>query len=462
MREVKISVVIPCLNAEKFISEAIESVLHQTLKEIEVIVVDAGSADRTIEILEMYQKRDARIRVLHSDKKSMGYQYNVGIHNARGQYVGFVESDDYIHAHMYENMYSLAEKEQLDFIKSDFDMFIETENGRVFLNYSVMSPKKEKLYGKVFNPEDYPEILYRDVNMWNGIFKRDFLLESEVVLNTTVGASFQDMGFVMKSFISAKKVMYIKVPSYYYRKDNENASIYNREKHLQFVMNEFNFIWEYMKQRTIQSPFRAIVFNRCFGMFCLYYDYIRFHGRYNETIQRNIDKYMQYIEKCFSELNYCEVCAEGLDYSLSLSLIKNILGFETVRKHIDHLERKVKKEFYEIVREHSFMVIFGAGEYGTALYAFLIKNNIKNVLCFCDNDRKKADKKIMNKICLLPERIKSQFPKEFEKILFIVANKIYYSDISKQLLEMGIKRENIIRSVGIPLHCAFELNMEEI
>ena len=90
-----------------------------------------------------------------------------------------------------------------------------------------MSPKKEKLYGKVFNPEDYPEILYRDVNMWNGIFKRDFLLESEVVLNTTVGASFQDMGFVMKSFISAKKVMYIKVPSYYYRKDNENASIYN-------------------------------------------------------------------------------------------------------------------------------------------------------------------------------------------------------------------------------------------
>ena len=227
-------------------------------------------------------------------------------------------------------------------------------------------------------------------------------------------------------------------------------------------MNEFNFIWEYMKQRTIQSPFRAIVFNRCFGMFCLYYDYIRFHGRYNETIQRNIDKYMQYIEKCFSELNYCEVCAEGLDYSLSLSLIKNILGFETVRKHIDHLERKVKKEFYEIVREHSFMVIFGAGEYGTALYAFLIKNNIKNVLCFCDNDRKKADKKIMNKICLLPERIKSQFPKEFEKILFIVANKIYYSDISKQLLEMGIKRENIIRSVGIPLHCAFELNMEEI
>ena len=122
----------PCLNSEKYISEAIESVLNQTLKEIELNIVDAGSTDNTLEIIENYRQRDDRVVLLHSDQKSMGYQYNMGIQNAKGKYIGFVESDDYIHEEMYERMFEAAEQNEIDFVKSDFDMFIGGKDSRLF------------------------------------------------------------------------------------------------------------------------------------------------------------------------------------------------------------------------------------------------------------------------------------------------------------------------------------------
>ena len=168
----------PCLNSEKYISEAIESVLNQTLKEIELNIVDAGSTDNTLEIIENYRQRDDRVVLLHSDQKSMGYQYNMGIQNAKGKYIGFVESDDYIHEEMYERMFEAAEQNEIDFVKSDFDMFIGGKDSRLFLNYAVLSSRGKSIYEKVISPADYPEFIKRDVNIWNGIYNSCLLYTS--------------------------------------------------------------------------------------------------------------------------------------------------------------------------------------------------------------------------------------------------------------------------------------------
>ena len=138
MENIKVSIIMPCLNAKKFIEESIESIINQTLKELEIIVVDAGSVDGTVEIIKSYQKKDSRIKFIESSKKSLGYQYNIGIHNATGKYIGFVESDDYIHSMMYERLYNIAEEQILDFVKSDFDMFIEDNGNHLLLNYSIL------------------------------------------------------------------------------------------------------------------------------------------------------------------------------------------------------------------------------------------------------------------------------------------------------------------------------------
>lgn len=92
----KISVILPSLNVESYIKQCINSVINQTLDDIEIICVDAGSTDGTLEILGDYVNKDSRVKLIHSNKKSYGYQMNLGIKEANGEYIAIVETDDFI------------------------------------------------------------------------------------------------------------------------------------------------------------------------------------------------------------------------------------------------------------------------------------------------------------------------------------------------------------------------------
>ena len=94
----EISIIIPVLNGAAYIRECLDSITEQTFSDIEIIPVDGGSTDGTVEIIEEYVTKDTRIKLLHSKKRSMGYQYNLGISAAKGRYIGFCESDDYVFA----------------------------------------------------------------------------------------------------------------------------------------------------------------------------------------------------------------------------------------------------------------------------------------------------------------------------------------------------------------------------
>ena len=118
MGQPKVSVIMPSLNVAPYVRECIESVLGQTLREIEIICVDAGSTDGTLEILREYAEKDSRITLIVSDKKSYGYQMNLGLNVATGKYVGIVETDDRVRENMYETLYGLAEQNAVDIIKS--------------------------------------------------------------------------------------------------------------------------------------------------------------------------------------------------------------------------------------------------------------------------------------------------------------------------------------------------------
>ena len=116
----KVSIVMPSLNVEKYIRQCMESVLKQTLEDIEIICVDAGSTDGTLEILEEYAHTDPRIQLMHSDKKSYGYQVNLGFDIACGEYLGIIETDDYADLEMFEVLYHIAKENDLDVVKSGF------------------------------------------------------------------------------------------------------------------------------------------------------------------------------------------------------------------------------------------------------------------------------------------------------------------------------------------------------
>ena len=119
----KVSVIIPVYNVEKYLAKCIESVINQTLTEIEIICVDDGSTDLCPKILDEYASKDKRIKVIHKENEGYGKTMNIGLDLAQGEYIGLVESDDYILPNMYEILYKKAKENDLDLIKSNFYFF---------------------------------------------------------------------------------------------------------------------------------------------------------------------------------------------------------------------------------------------------------------------------------------------------------------------------------------------------
>ena len=113
----KVSVIIPVYNVENYLRQCLDSVVNQTLSDIEIICVDDGSTDNSGKILDEYATKDSRIKVIHKENGGYGKAMNVGLDNAIGEYIGIVEPDDYIALDMYETLYNIAKEKDLDFSK---------------------------------------------------------------------------------------------------------------------------------------------------------------------------------------------------------------------------------------------------------------------------------------------------------------------------------------------------------
>ena len=110
----KVSVIVPCWGVEKYLDRCVESLVNQTLKDIEIILVDDESPDRVPVMCDDWAKKDSRIRVIHKKNGGLGFARNSGLDIATGEYVTFCDSDDYIEQEAYETMYNEAKKEDLD------------------------------------------------------------------------------------------------------------------------------------------------------------------------------------------------------------------------------------------------------------------------------------------------------------------------------------------------------------
>ena len=167
----KVSVIMPSLNVGEYIEQCIESVANQTLEDIEIICIDAGSTDGTLEILKEYEKKDSRIKLLDSDKKSYGYQMNLGIEAAKGEYIGIVETDDYVDTNMYESLYMLASDTDSDMAKGTHRLVYEDEKGNICSLTGDYIPGYIR-EGQAFDPGNSPDVHSWERYIWNGIYRR--------------------------------------------------------------------------------------------------------------------------------------------------------------------------------------------------------------------------------------------------------------------------------------------------
>lgn len=285
----RVSIIIPVYNVEEYLEECMESVLRQTLSDIEIICVNDGSTDKSTEILRNYRKHDKRIVLLEQENGGYGRAMNCGLDAATGEYIGIVEPDDYVVPQMYQELYEKASELQLDFVKADFYRFKSSKAGSMELFYNHLSPKSEH-YNTVFNPSETPESLRFILNTWSGIYKRSFLEENHIRHHETPGAAFQDNGFWFQTFVYAKRAMILDKPYYMNRRDNPNSSVNSKEK--VYCMNQE---YDYIRAMFVKEP-------EIWGEFCHMYWFKKYHN-YMGTLWRIDEKYRrEYVLRFSAEL----------------------------------------------------------------------------------------------------------------------------------------------------------------
>lgn len=253
-----VSVLMPSLNVARYVRESIDSVLGQTLRNIELICIDAGSTDGTREIIAEYAAGDSRVRILDSDVRSYGHQMNLGLTAARGRYVGIVEPDDYVARDMYETMYDKAFANNLDIIKGGCNAFVTDEGGRTSISAMEVACVDTDLCDQVVDLADHPESLRKGtLGTTLGLYRTDFLKEHGIRYNESPGASFQDTGFFFQTVICARRYMALGKGYYYYRQDNAGSSRNDRGR-MMVLWNEYEFVWNVLARCA--DPQRMQVF----------------------------------------------------------------------------------------------------------------------------------------------------------------------------------------------------------
>ena len=223
-----VTIIIPILNVQPYIRECLDSVVDQTLTDIEVFLVDAGSTDGTREILEEYVAKDKRFILLEDTAHSTGYAKNLGIKLAKGKYVAIVESDDYIASDMIEKLYCTAEQYELDIVKGNYRSFLGKRESRLFVDKAISLNQED--YGKIINPQSDNRFFGWDMYTWTGLYKKSFLYKYHILHNESKGAAFQDVGFWFQTFCYARRVYLMRDYFYHYRRDNPNASVKNSNR----------------------------------------------------------------------------------------------------------------------------------------------------------------------------------------------------------------------------------------
>ena len=257
---IKVSVLVPVYNVEKYLKQCINSILQQTLQDIEVICIDDGSTDSSGKILDEYVKQDCRIKVVHKENTGYGDSMNRALEMAQGEYIGIVESDDFIEKEMYQRYYTIAVEKNLDFLKADH--YEHWDDRRVY-----RSAYHGSVYNHVFNSKESVE-KFDNTNMaiWAGLYKTSFLKSNHIKFNPTPGASYQDVSYMFKVYISAKRGYVLNEAYVNYRMDNVASSVKSKKK-IYCVCDEITECKRFLMERKDATFFMPYLIKMMFYVY---------------------------------------------------------------------------------------------------------------------------------------------------------------------------------------------------
>lgn len=252
----KVSIIVPIYNVEKYLERCMNTLVNQTFKDIEIIMVDDGSPDNCPQLCDEYAKKDARIKVVHKKNGGLADARNAGLDVATGKYIAFVDSDDFVKENMYENLYNIAINNSADTVFCGHYQYS---------NNKAIEGKRNLREKKVFEGNDLNEFALDfvaspigvktdwkyEMSVWHGIYSNELIQKDHIRFRSEREILSEDIYFNQLYLVHSKKIVYIPEPYYFYC-DNNGSSLthakYDSSRYTR-MLKLYNALCELTKDR---------------------------------------------------------------------------------------------------------------------------------------------------------------------------------------------------------------------
>ena len=220
-----ISIVVPIFNVEKYLEKCIETIINQTYRNIEIILVDDGSLDNSGKMCDEYQKKDTRIKVIHKENGGLSDARNAGIKKAQGKYIAFLDADDYVDFTMYERLYDIVKKENAEIGISGYSRINEANKEiPYFLDVEKYNKDRSFLYNMIGTLPTDTEDINVGMSVWKCLYNLDIIKENEIYFKSERVYISEDIIFQIEYFEFVNRVGLVKEPLYKYRYNESSLS----------------------------------------------------------------------------------------------------------------------------------------------------------------------------------------------------------------------------------------------
>ena len=335
----QVSIIVPVYNVENYIERCLNSLVNQTFKDIEIITINDGSTDKSLELLNKYAKEDIRISVIDLGDEGVSYCRNLGIEKANGKYIMFVDSDDWIDSSMVEVMYKKAEENKLDLVMCSYirefkdhskEKIFNLPQEIIYKDNEVKNELLRKLVGPIKEELSNPEMLDALGTVWGKLYRSDILKENKIkFVDLKEIGSAEDTLFNIFTFNYLKKLMFLNKPMYHYWRDNLKSvtSQYNpklKEQRKVF----FKYISDFIRENNFEQVFEEALNNRiCTSVLGLGLIECSQNNKISEINKiKNIKKiiYEEYIRNAYKNL---ELKYFSIHWRVFYFFIKNKMSF---------------------------------------------------------------------------------------------------------------------------------------
>ena len=327
--DIKVSVVMPIYNAAEYLAEAIECVLRQTLREIELICVDDGSTDGSFELIKEKQAEDKRVRIITENNAGPSVARNKGLARARGEYVIFLDADDFFEPTLLERLYSLSIKKKLDIAVAKYDLY---NNATGKFAPPIESEHGELLdVGRVISKSDHPDRIFQSMTcyVWNKLFRRSFLIEKNIQFHPDLYV-FEDVYFICAALSLAERVGKENRVLVHHRIYSEQSRAKLFRKYYAQVPAVYEKLLEFLKSDGMYLPLKRSYLNlsasRCYKIYNLLWQEAK--GEF----------YNMYHEKYAEEFGWAKAVPEDIESPEVRDFVANLLLYN----HEQYLDRVAK------------------------------------------------------------------------------------------------------------------------